>query len=154
MNRVVVASLDKRFKKFEKKISATALKILKILNKDGVEADIYLIDSRKMRFLNKKFRGKDKTTTVLSFEEPKNFICPPPAGGSKHKKIGEIYLNADLRGLDADQRGKIQRKSTLSPRLSALLVHGLLHLFGYDHQKKSDRVKMERVEKSLISKLL
>lgn len=139
MNRVVAASLDKRFKKFEKKISAMALKILKILNKDGVEAEIYLINSGKIKFLNKKFRGKDKTTTVLSFEEPKDFIYPPPAGGSKHKKIGEIYIKLPIINCQLP--------------ITNLLIHSLLHLFGYDHQKKNDRIRMEKKEEYVHNRL-
>lgn len=142
MNKVLVISLEKRFKEFEREIKKIVLRILKILNKSNVLVEIYLINSQKMKFLNKKFRGQDKTTTVLSFEEPRNFILPP----SKFKKIGEIYLNADQRGLYAEQRGKSQRKSAFSQRQSALLAHGLLHLLGYNHKKKSDRIKMERLE--------
>ena len=137
MNKISVISLDKKFKKRELEIKRVALKTLEILNKDGVEAEIYLIDGRKMRFLNKKFRGKDKATTVLSFEEPKNFILPP----SKHKKIGEIYLNMKLT-----TNHKLQTANYL-------LTHGLLHLFGYDHRKKNDRIRMMRIERLLIAKL-
>ena len=131
MNRVSVISSDKKFKKFERKIKNTALKILKILKKTSVSVEIYLINSQKMRFLNKKFRGKNKTTTILSFEESRNFISPP----SKYKKIGEIYLNEETRDKKQETR---------------LLVHGLLHLFGYNHQKKNDRIKMERLENLII----
>ncbi|MBI5079134.1 rRNA maturation RNase YbeY [Candidatus Wolfebacteria bacterium] len=136
MNRVFVVSLDKKFRKFEKPLKSVVLKIFKVLKKDKAEADIYLIGDRQMRFLNKKFRGKDKTTTVLSFEEPRNFVFPP----SKFKKIGEIYLNCEI--------------SNLKSQISNLLVHGLLHLFGYDHKKKNDRIKMEKMEQSIIKCLL
>lgn len=133
MNKVSVISSDKKFKKFERKIKNTALKILKILKKTSVSVEIYLINSRKMRFLNKKFRGKNKTTTILSFEESRNFISPP----SKYKKIGEIYLNSQIS----------------NSQITQLLIHGLLHLFGYNHQKKNDRIKMERKEQICISLL-
>ena len=132
MNKISVIGLDKKFKKFEEEIRGVALKILGILNKTDVLAEIYLIDGRKMRFLNKKFLGKDKTTTVLSFEEPKNFIYPPERGQTrtgrkqsrKIKRIGEIYLNMKLT-----TNYKLQTTNYL-------LIHGLLHLFGYEHQKK------------------
>jgi len=145
MNKILVISLDKRFKKFERKVKNTALKILKILKKTNVSLEIYLVNSQKMRFLNKKFRGQDKTTTVLSFEEPRNFILPP----SKFKRIGEIYLNLtnDLRLATNDRR----KLSVVSCRL---LVHGLLHLLGYNHQKKSDRIRMERKERKLLKFLI
>lgn len=157
MNRVSTVSLNKKFNIYSGKIQRVAVKILRILNKDGVETEVYLIGNRKMRFLNKKFRGKDKTTTVLSFEEPRNFIYPPLAGRSNHKKIGEIYLNAELHGTDAELCGNSSRKSALSCRLSVincqLLAHGLLHLLGYDHQKKSDRIKMEKKEQYILARL-
>jgi len=133
INKVIVTSLEKKFKKFEKKIKLAAQKILRILGKNNVLVEIYLINSQKMRFLNKKFRGKDKTTTVLSFEEPRNFILPP----SKSKKIGEIYLNSQLPNYSITQ----------------LLTHGLLHLLGYNHQKKNDRIKMEKAEQKLLLKI-
>ena len=67
MNKISVIGLDKKFKKFEAGIQGVALKILEILNKNGVEAEIYLIDSRKMRFLNKKFRGKRQNNHCFKF---------------------------------------------------------------------------------------
>ncbi len=173
MNKVIVTSLDKKLKKkekrnFEKKIKLAAQKILRILGKNNVLVEIYLINSQKMRFLNKKFRGKDKTTTILSFEEPRNFIYPHTKQGlapsaqkchlslfgvgvypRKIKRIGEIYLNLtnDRRLMTNDSR-----KSLVVSR--KLLIHGLLHLFGYNHKKKSDRIKMEKTEQKLLQKTL
>ncbi len=134
MNEIEVISLDGKFWKFEKEIKIAASKILKILNKTGVAVEIYLIDGRKMRLLNKRFRGKDKTTTILSFEEPRNFILP----ASKSRKIGEIYLKLPIADYPINQ----------------LLIHGLLHILGYNHQKKSDRIKMELKERKLFKFLI
>lgn len=136
MNRVAVLSLEKRFKKFDGKIKKTALKILEILKKKNVSVEIYLTGNQKMRFLNKKFRRKNKSTDVLSFEEPKGFIYPPER---KIKRIGEIYLNMSMIN---NQRSMIY-----------LLAHGFLHLFGYNHKKKNDRIKMEKKEYLVIKKL-
>lgn len=134
MNKVEVISLDRQGKVFEKSIKKLTFKILKILNKNNVSVEIYLINGQKMRFLNKKFRGKPKATSVLSFQEPRNFIYPK----SKFKRIGEIYLNAEVLGFRF--------------QVSGLLIHGLLHLLGYNHQKKNDRIKMERAEQQLLRK--
>jgi len=136
MNRVVVLSLEKRFKKFDGKIKKTALKTFKILKKKNISVEIYLAGNQKMRFLNKKFRGKNKSTDVLSFEEPKGFIYPPSTGGLKFKPIGEIYINMSMI------------KSQMS--CVGLLIHGLLHLFSYNHKKKNDRIKMEKIEKKIL----
>ena len=136
MNKVSVLSLERRFKKFDGKIKKTALKTFKILKKKNVSVEIYLAGNQKMRFLNKKFRGKNKSTDVLSFEEPKGFIYPPSTGGLKFKPIGEIYINMSMV------------KSQMS--CVGLLIHGLLHLFGYNHKKKNDRIKMEKIEKKIL----
>lgn len=134
-NRVLVINLVRRSAKgkIKKRIQRTALKILKILGKNNVSAEIYLIDSQKMRFLNKKFRGKNKTTNILSFKEPRNFIFPP----STFRKIGEIYI----------------KFPTTDYPINYLLIHGLLHLFGYTHYRKSDKIRMEKLENWIIREL-
>jgi len=143
MNAVSVISLISQpiGKKNEKEIRDTGLKILKILNQNNVSVEIYLADAGKMKFLNKKFRfdkmrinaDKKAEPSILSFEEPKNFVFPP----SKSRKIGEIYL-------------KIPNPKFQIPNL---LAHGLLHLLGYTHQKKNDTIKMEKKEKEIQWKL-
>ncbi len=139
MNKILVVNPDKKFGKFEKNIKQTALKALKLLNKNKFFLEIYLIGNQKMRLLNKRFRGKNKTTNILSFKEPKNFPHPELKSkkAGKLKPAGEIYLNM----------------SAVSSQQSViyLLIHGLLHLFGYEHQGKNGRIKMERKEKFLIS---
>jgi len=135
MNEVSVVNLVEQSAEERKEIKKIVLKILKILKQNNVSVEIYLADAKKMRFLNKKFRGKNKAASILSFEEPKNFILPP----SKTRKIGEIYLNAEF--------------SIFNFQFSILLAHGLLHLLGYTHEKKSDTIEMEKMEKFLISNL-
>lgn len=133
-NKIFIISLDNKFREEERKIKATVAKILKILNKKNVSVEIYLAGSAVMRSLNKKLRGKDKIANVLSFEEPEKFISPK----LKLKRMGEIYLN-------------MQKEDENFSR-EFLLLHGILHLFGYDHVKEADAVKMEAKEKSVISK--
>ncbi len=134
-NEVLVFSLDKKFKELEKEVEVIGKKILEILKKNSVSVEIYLADARKMRFLNKKFRGKDKAASILSFEEPRNFVLP----ASKTKKIGEIYLNVSCSMYHAARE--------------RLLAHGLLHLLGYKHGNKNDRLIMEKREKYVHNRL-
>ncbi len=100
--------------------------------------EIYLVPDKKMRFLNKKFRGKDKTADVLSFNEQKNFIYPP----SRKRRLGEIYLNLPLI--------RRQANGDFEAALVRLLIHGFLHLLGYTHNRKNDRIKMEKQEAKLL----
>ncbi len=125
-NKITVVSLEKQFKKFEKDIKKVASAIFKILNKDNVAVDIYLTGNALMRRLNKKYRGKDKAANVLSFVEPTNFPHPE----TKARFLGEIYLNFQFSNF----------------LISQLLIHAILHLLGYTHKGKSDRMKMEKKE--------
>ena len=136
-NKVEVISLEKKFKIFEKSIKNSALEILKILNKDNVAFDIYLASAALMRRLNKEYRGKDKAANVLSFVEPLNFPHPE----TKTRFLGEIYLNLTHDSQSTTNGGC---KSLVVSR--KLLIHSILHLFGYTHKKKSDRIKMEKKE--------
>jgi len=132
MNVILVINLIHKStgEKITKEIRNISLKILKILDKNNVSVEIYLADARKMKFLNKKFRGKDKAASILSFEEPRGFISPP----SKVKKIGEIYIKVPITDCSITQ----------------LICHSLLHLLGFKHNSKNDRIKMEKMEKFLI----
>ena len=151
VNKISVISLNKKFKKLEPKIEIIGLKILEILKKDNLAMDIFLAGNQEMRELNKKYRGKDKTADILSFKEPKGFINPP----SRLKKTGEIYINIaqpTVHGLllTAKNQQSVSRKLLA---VSCLLVHGILHLLGYSHQRKNDRIKMEKAERKALRKL-
>lgn len=93
--------------------------------------DLFLVDSETMRKLNRKYRNKNKSTNVLSFQTPLHF----PAD-----TLGEVYLDPKY----------IEKKGE---DLVFMLVHGVLHILGYDHVKERDRISMERKEKSLLSKI-
>lgn len=126
-NKIEVVDFEKRFKKFEKVIEKSAEEILKILKKKNVAVEIFLAGNRLMRQLNRKYRGKDKIADVLSFVEPVNFPHPE----RKERFLGEIYLNTAMQ----------------KTRHRILLIHAILHLLGYSHKRKSDRIKMGKKEK-------
>ena len=88
-----------------------------------------------MTRLKKKFLPREKgLPNVLAFPEPEHWPHPE----KKNTSLGEIYLNRDL------VKGDIKE-------LTKLLIHGMLHLLGYDHKKKNDRIVMERMEKRLLT---
>ena len=93
------------------------------------EIEIYLVNSSQMRRLNFKYRGVDKPTDVLAVERLK---FP-----GEEDFLGEVYLNPGfLKSKPYD--------------IHYILVHGLLHLLGFTHQKKSDNMKMEKREKEVL----
>jgi len=125
-----VTTICKKTTSYNSLVKRLANKLTKSLSKEG-KIDLYLVSARQMRLLNKKFRKKDKDTNVLSFVNPEGF---------PDEVLGEVYLNpVYIKNNNED--------------LKLMLVHGVLHILGYDHVKNSDKIKMERREKALISKL-
>lgn len=122
----------------ESRLKALSGRLLRILKIKNSYAEVFLLSGAGMRRLGRKYLKKKKgyAPDVLSFVEPKGFPHPE----KRTKFLGEIYINKDLTRRD--------------PRRAAfLLVHGLLHLLGYTHERKSDILRMEKAEKRLIKKL-
>ena len=113
-------------------------KILTLLERPIVnELSIALVDDKEIQFLNKKFRDKNKATNVLSF--PSNGPAPI---------LGEIILSYETLKKEAEE--------LLIPfkhHLIHMLVHGFLHLQGFDHQTDEDAAAMEKLEVRVLSDL-
>lgn len=102
------------------------------------ELNILLVNDPEMKEINKERRGKDKTTDVLSFPLL-DLDIPTP-----HKTLGEIVISGDTLLKQAEEIGH----SNLD-EFYRLLVHGLLHLLGYDHEvstKEEERMKQKEDE--------
>ncbi len=113
-------------------------KLLKLLSYDSAVADVFFINDAEMRRINRTYRGKDKTTNVLSFDAQKDF--PRPDLNKKTKYLGEIYINPSYI--------KKHKESQ-----EAMLTHGLLHLLGFNHERESDKIRMHKLEKKISSVL-
>jgi probable rRNA maturation factor len=101
-------------------------------------ADILLTTDEGVRRLNARFRGKDKPTNVLSFPAPAN-----PFG-----QLGDVAL-----ALGVCEREAREQHKPLADHVRHLLVHGLLHLLGYDHEAEADAEAMESLERTLLERL-
>ncbi|NBB52647.1 rRNA maturation RNase YbeY [Rhizobium sp. CRIBSB] len=106
----------------------------------GVAGDavILLTDDATIQDLNGRFRSRDKPTNVLSF----------PAAESAFPHLGDVVLALGVCSSEASAQGK-----TLSDHLTHLVVHGVLHLLGRDHEVDSDAVAMEAEEREILSRL-
>lgn len=103
--------------------------------------NIVIVNNKKIREINKNYRGKDEATDVISFafEETVNF-------NYKNKRfLGEIYISIDKAISQATEYNH-----SLKREICFLTVHGLLHLLGYDHIKEEDRKKMRELEESVL----
>lgn len=104
------------------------------------EVSVAVVSDRRMRALNRQFRGKDSVTDVLSFPSSEHGARPPAS-----PFLGDIVIAAGV----AARQAKAMRHS-LATELRVLALHGLLHLLGYDHE--SDAGEMARVEARLRRK--
>jgi probable rRNA maturation factor len=99
------------------------------------ELCLVLADDALQRRLNHDFRGADKSTNVLSFEGA-------PAS------LGDVVLALETIAAEADSQGK-----SLADHVAHLVVHGVLHLMGYDHQTGTEARRMERLEAEILAGL-
>lgn len=99
---------------------------------------ILLADDPTVQDLNARFRQKDKPTNVLSF----------PAAETAFPHLGDVILGYEYCAAEAVAQGK-----TLADHLSHLVVHGVLHLLGYDHIEDEEAEEMEGEERVILAGL-
>ncbi len=105
--------------------------------------NVILVDDREIRRLNRRYRGKDRPTDVLSFSYLED------GGPGEDGVAGDVYVSHETVARDAKQMGVAA--SALALRI---VVHGMLHVIGYDHETDADAVRMERRERALLRRLL
>ena len=123
----------------EKKISKLNSKETKF-KKNQIFFTLLLSGNKEIKFLNKKFRKKNKTTDVLSFPfQKKNELK------KKLKKETEVYLGDIIINLSKIKSKN--KKNFFKIEFDRLWIHGLVHLLGHDHQKHKDFKIMHQIEK-------
>jgi probable rRNA maturation factor len=106
----------------------------------GREVAVRVVAPRESRALNKQWRGKDKPTNVLSFPAPRLAARERPI------PLGDLVICADVVKREAHEHGK-----PMLAHWAHMIVHGALHLAGYDHERgERDRLRMERREIAVL----
>jgi probable rRNA maturation factor len=113
------------------------------------EVSILLADDATVRRLNAAYRGKDRATDVLSF--PAFDRVPEVAPG--HLPPGPVPLGDIVLALETVRAEAAAAGKPLSDHVSHLVIHGCLHLLGYDHQDRADAAVMEGLERSILERL-
>ena len=106
-----------------------AAKALKAIGNPESSATIAFVSDKRIRELNRQFRGIDKATDVLSF----------PASEPDELNLGDIAISAETAATQAKENGL-----SFDDEIAQLILHGLLHLSGYDHE--TDNGEMNRLE--------
>lgn len=108
------------------------------------EVDVVLSTNDEVAVLNAQWRGKPKPTNVLSFPAAAGMVLPPGAP----RPVGEIILAAGVVAREAAEQDK-----PLEHHFTHLVVHGFLHIMGYDHQNDDEAEQMESLEKEILANL-
>lgn len=129
----------------EAQFQAWVLQALQQAGHDGGELVIRIVDEDESRALNHEYRGKDKPTNVLSFpfEVPEGVPAEalPPL-------LGDLVICAPVVAAEAAAQGK-----TLHDHWAHMVIHGVLHLLGFDHIDDADAVIMESLEVRILAGL-
>jgi probable rRNA maturation factor len=107
---------------------------------EELELSLLFTDDAAIRELNRRWRGKDKPTNVLSFPQAS------PEGGEQ--LLGDIVLGYDTVASEAALAGK-----PLQEHMAHLIVHGFLHLIGYDHEAEDEAEAMEELERVALASI-
>ena len=124
------------------KLKKIAAAVLELVGARAAELSLALIGDGEMQKLNARYRHKDYPTDVLSFPAGKNL--PPNAN-----LLGDVIISVNKAASQARQGGR-----TLDQELAALLIHGVVHLLGYDHERSARQARrMKRMENKIYRRL-
>ena len=107
-----------------------------------VEVTVRIVDADEIQTLNQLYRGQDKMTNVLSFPAEEISGLPDEAG----KFLGDVVVCASVVTREAGEQGK-----QLADHWGHMLVHGTLHLLGFDHESETQAAEMEGLETAILA---
>lgn len=122
---------------------ATAKRLLAAAGERGSSLSLTLVDDAAIRTLNREHRGKDKPTDVLSFSLVEGNGAAPP---EQERLLGDVVISVDT----AKRQAK-DYSATLQDELYRLLIHGILHVLGHDHERADERRAMVAQERRLAA---
>lgn len=122
-------------------VTTWASLVLSTLDIDDKELTVRFVDENESQTLNRDYRGKDKPTNVLSFP----FECPPEV---PLNLLGDLVVCVPVIVKEAKEQHK-----PIAHHYAHMIIHGTLHLLGFDHIEEADATEMEQLEIALLAKL-
>lgn len=112
---------------------------------DDTELSVSIVGDRSIRIINRVYLGRDKPTNVIAFS-----LQEGDCSGINPHAVGDVMISADTAAREAEDGGM-----EFFERLVFLLLHGILHLCGYDHERSGEAaaMKMEQKERQLFKTL-
>ena len=131
----------------EEAVKLAAEKVSELYGLEHAEVSVTLTDDEHIHELNKKYRGVDRPTDVLSFALTESEE-PQVEGGPETEILGDLILSVERLAAQAEEYGH-----SLKREAAFLTVHGMLHLLGYDHIEDEDREEMETEQRTVMDAL-
>jgi len=122
-----------------RRVRSQAQRVLRALGHGRSELSLSLVDDAEMRALNKSYRNLDRTTDVLSFS-----LVEGECAEHRGALLGDVVISVDTAARVARERHR-----ALDEEVTRLLVHGVLHLVGHDHEREEDARVMRGEERRL-----
>lgn len=143
--KVQIENRQTKFKIDRKTIRSTVSKIFRLLESLDKEISICFTDDENIRELNKQYLNRNKPTNVLSFS-----LQEGEYGNINPRMLGDVIISVETA-----QRDAASGNLTIEQELDFLLIHGILHLTGYNHENTTEKEikRMERKEKEIFNKI-
>ncbi len=144
MIQVAVSNRQRSVKLSTARIKRNARRILLEMGFVKADLSLALVDDGEMRLLNATYRRVNEPTDVLAFAMNEGRF-----GGMNPHVLGDVVISAETAAFRAKQNGR-----KLDEELDALLVHGILHLMGYDHERSPADARIMRAKEKILRDLL
>ena len=143
-SKVSVLNRQNRVPVDRRKIGAAARRILKALGYEGYELTVVLVDDLEITRLNRQYLRHNRPTNVISFP-----MMDGTPESLRSRVLGDVVISAETAQRDAGEAGE-----KTGDEILFLMIHGILHLTGYDHEgSAAERRKMETKEKEFFERL-
>jgi len=137
--KIRISVLNKRRRTNVRELKKYALRVLRAFGKTEALVDITFVDNRRIKALNKKYMGRNRSTDVLSF-----FLGDEPAA-RKNCLIGDIYISSDMAAKNTGFYG-----TNLREELRRYVIHGILHLIGFADKTPGEKVLIRSLEEKYL----
>jgi probable rRNA maturation factor len=143
---IYVSNRTRKHRLNTRALARTARDLLQAAGVGSATLSLSFVGDRAIRTLNLAHRGFDRPTDVLSFPLYETASVPlgRPRGAEPERLLGDVVIS-----LDAAQRQARAYDATLRAEVERLLIHGILHLLGHDHEEAGERARMVRAERRL-----
>lgn len=140
--KIQIENQQKRIKIDKRKIRAKVTKLLKLMDCANMEISITFVDDASIQSINKQYLSKNQPTNVISFS-----LREGEFGDINPEMLGDVVISVDTAARDADI-GNL----SFDEEILFLIIHGLLHLLGYNHvnTSKANALRMKQKEKELF----